>query len=707
MKTNRHSTLLKKAVHLITYNSSHKLICLLGYLLLCSMNTYAQNYVSGTVKDNNGEPLLGVSIKVKDGNIVSGTVTDFNGHYQVKADPSSTIEFSYIGFKTVQFTVGDRKMINVTLGVDDNLLDEVIVVGYGTQKKINLTGSVGVIDSKAFEAIPVSNAVQALQGQVPGLNIYSNQGGGLNQKQSINVRGVGTIGEGSTGSALVLIDGMEGDIYSINPQDIESISVLKDAAASSIYGSRAPFGVILVTTKKGKAGKAQVNYNNSFRVSSPINMPSSLDSYTFSLYYNDAAANSGWGPYNWVSEERINRIKDYMAGKITDSTIPVPNNPSLWADGYSQGNDNIGNFRYVNTYTIANSNGHPAAVPNIMGNKNITWETNGNFNAGVDFEFFKGRLTGTIEYFYRKTSDMLFAFPLPPSFGYTSYYANVGDMRNQGVEAELKGTVINTNNFTWDLGLNLTHYKNKITYLPEERKTMVVDGVGGYSSGSYFYGEGEALYTYRLQQYAGVDQETGKALYWKNIKDENGNVIGRETTAEYSTADYYLCGTALPDIYGGFNTSFSYKGFDLSADFTYQIGGQVYDGDYASMMSSPTKSSKGYNFHADLLNAWTPEHHTNIPRLQYGDTYTTSSSDRFLTNASYLSLQNINFGYTLPASISRRANIEKIRVYLSGDNLWIWSKRQGLDPRQSITGSVTNAYYAPMRTISGGVTLTF
>ena len=346
MKTNRHSTLLKKAVHLITYNSSHKLICLLGYLLLCSMNTYAQNYVSGTVKDNNGEPLLGVSIKVKDGNIVSGTVTDFNGHYQVKADPSSTIEFSYIGFKTVQFTVGDRKMINVTLGVDDNLLDEVIVVGYGTQKKINLTGSVGVIDSKAFEAIPVSNAVQALQGQVPGLNIYSNQGGGLNQKQSINVRGVGTIGEGSTGSALVLIDGMEGDIYSINPQDIESISVLKDAAASSIYGSRAPFGVILVTTKKGKAGKAQVNYNNSFRVSSPINMPSSLDSYTFSLYYNDAAANSGWGPYNWVSEERINRIKDYMAGKITDSTIPVPNNPSLWADGYSQGNDNIDYYDY-------------------------------------------------------------------------------------------------------------------------------------------------------------------------------------------------------------------------------------------------------------------------------------------------------------------------------------------------------------------------
>lgn len=345
MKNNQHSTLLGKVAQQATFKMRYKLI-LLSFLLVCSTNIYAQNYVSGTIKDNNGEAMLGVSVIIKNGNTTLGTVTDANGYYQVKADPSATIEFSFIGFKTAQFSVGDKKVINVTLEVDDHLLDEVVVVGYGTQKKINLTGSVGVIDQKAFEAIPVTNAVQALQGQVPGLNIYSTQGGGLNQKQSINVRGIGTIGEGSTGSALILIDGMEGDIYSINPQDIESVSVLKDAAASSIYGSRAPFGVILVTTKKGKAGKAQVNYNNSFRISSPINMPSSLDSYKFALFYNDAAANSGWGPYNWVSEERINRIKNYMDGKITTSTIPVPNNPSLWADGYSQGNDNIDYYDY-------------------------------------------------------------------------------------------------------------------------------------------------------------------------------------------------------------------------------------------------------------------------------------------------------------------------------------------------------------------------
>lgn len=224
--------------------------------------------------------------------------------------------------------------------IDNQILEEVVVVGYGTQKKVNLTGSVSVIDSKAFESVPVANAVQALQGQVPGLNIYSNKGGGLNQKQSINVRGIGTIGEGSTGDALILIDGMEADIFSVNPQDIESISVLKDAAASSIYGSRAPFGVVLVTTKKGKAGKAQINYNNSFRLSSPINMPSSLDSYTYALFFNDAGYNSGWGSYNWVSQTRLQRIKDYMDGKISYTTIPL-NGSNTWADGYQEGNDNI------------------------------------------------------------------------------------------------------------------------------------------------------------------------------------------------------------------------------------------------------------------------------------------------------------------------------------------------------------------------------
>ena len=329
------------ALSVSDYIRNQKPIVIIVFLLVHSISIYAQdNTISGLVKDNEGEPLPGVSVAVKAGESISGVVTDINGKYQLKASPDATIEFSFIGFKSIQQQVGNRKVINVTLEIDNQMLEEVVVVGYGTQKKVNLTGSVSVIDSKAFESVPVANAVQALQGQVPGLNIYSNKGGGLNQKQSINVRGIGTIGEGSTGDALILIDGMEADIFSVNPQDIESISVLKDAAASSIYGSRAPFGVVLVTTKKGKAGKAQINYNNSFRLSSPINMPSSLDSYTYALFFNDAGYNSGWGSYNWVSQTRLQRIKDYMDGKISYTTIPL-NGSNTWADGYQEGNDNI------------------------------------------------------------------------------------------------------------------------------------------------------------------------------------------------------------------------------------------------------------------------------------------------------------------------------------------------------------------------------
>ena len=387
-----------------------------------------------------------------------------------------------------------------------------------------------------------------------------------------------------------------------------------------------------------------------------------------------------------------------------------------------QGNDQIGDFLYTTRYDIVNSNGKPGAVPYALGNRNITWETQGNFNAGIDFEIFKGRIGGTIEYFNRMTFDMLYPFTLPASYGFTSYTDNIGDMRNSGFEVELRTTPVRTKDFEWNINLNVTSYKNKITYLPEEKKTAEVDGFRGYTSGDKFYGEDCALFTYHLKKYAGIN-ENGEPMWWKNIEedrldaegkpvlDKNGNVlknvIGQETTTSYDEADYYLCGTSLPDAYGGFSTSLTWKGFDLSVDFSYQIGGQVYDGDYASMMSSPRSGSQGRNIHKDMLNAWTPTNNSNLPRMQFGDQYTSGSSDRFLTDASYLSLNNINFGYTLPRLVTKKAGIESLRIYVAADNICYWSQRKGLDPRQSISGGASNAYYSPIRTISGGVTLTF
>jgi hypothetical protein len=212
-----------------------------------------------------------------------------------------------------------------------------------------------------------------------------------------------------------------------------------------------------------------------------------------------------------------------------------------------------------------------------------------------------------------------------------------------------------------------------------------------------------------MPSYAGVDEATGQALYYYDITDADGNVTGRGTTTDYGNkATYYLQDSALPSVYGGFGTSLSYKGFDFSVNFTYSIGGKVYDSDYQASMMSPTTSSRGFAFHKDILDAWTPENtSTNVPRLCFDDQYTASTSDRFLTDASYLSLQNANFGYTLPRNISKKLMLSKIRLYVSADNIWLWSKRRGLDPRQSLTGSTTASAYAPIRTVSGGINIVF
>lgn len=292
--------------------------------------------VEGIILDEAGEPIIGANV-VEDGT-TNGTITDINGFYSVNVSSNAHLQISYIGYIPEKIAVNNRTKIDITLLEDTKKLEEIVVIGFGTQKKVNLTGSVGTVDAQSLETRPVMTATQALQGLVPGLNISQNSGM-LENRASVNIRGVATIGTGSSGGPLILIDGMEGDINTINPQDIENISVLKDAAASSIYGSRAPFGVILVTTKRGKQGKPVVNYNNSFRWNDPVLLPKVVDSYTFATYFNDGNANSGAAPQ--FDADHMQRIKDYQDGKITTTVIPNPNNPNYWADGYLYGNDNV------------------------------------------------------------------------------------------------------------------------------------------------------------------------------------------------------------------------------------------------------------------------------------------------------------------------------------------------------------------------------
>lgn len=302
---------------------------------------------------------------------------------------------------------------------------------------------------------------------------------------------------------------------------------------------------------------------------------------------------------------------------------------------------------------------------------------------------------------------MLFFFSVPASLGYSGYYANIGDMANQGVEFSLDGDIIRSRNVTWSAYANLTHYKNKILYLPEERKIKEIEGYKGYATGNKFVGEGLPFNTFLLNKYAGVDPQTGKSLWYKDVTDEDGKVTEVTTTDNYSEATQYLCSDCTPDLYGGFGTTVKFFGFDFSVAFTYSIGGRSYDSGYASLMGVPG-SDLGYNFHKDVLKAWTEENpNSNIPRFQASDQNVNSASDRFLTDASYLNIQNAQFGYTLPTRLVEKAKISKVRFYVACDNIFYLSARKGFDPRQSFSGATSDEYCSPVRTLSGGVTFVF
>lgn len=368
-----------------------------------------------------------------------------------------------------------------------------------------------------------------------------------------------------------------------------------------------------------------------------------------------------------------------------------------------QGNDAIGNYRYIDTYSIKNSNDKLAFSFKGKGNENITWETNNNFNTGIEFDLFKGRLTGSVEYFYRLTTNMLSQVYGSYSSGIHSTWENVGNMTNSGVEFDVKGVLFRNRNFEWSVNANATVYKNKVTRISDELKSASpVEGYYGYESSDRYVGEGLPLYEWYMPKYAGVSEE-GKSMWYRTTS--GGEVT---TTDVYGNATFYLCGSPHPDVYGGFGTTLSYRGFDFSIGFTYSLGGKTYDSGYATFMTCPTGTTVGEALHYDVLKAWSEENpNSNIPRWQYGDSNSTGESDRFLVDGSYLTLQNLNMGYNLPTKWARRLALDGLRLYVAADNLWYWSYRYGLDPRGSFTGNSSAQNYSSSRTISGGITLRF
>lgn len=379
-----------------------------------------------------------------------------------------------------------------------------------------------------------------------------------------------------------------------------------------------------------------------------------------------------------------------------------------------QGNDNIlysnsepNYYAYRDQYTMTYNNGSYSLVMKYKGNKDLTWETSYSFNTGFEFELLNRRLNGSFDFFYRKTDDLLFNNPVPVSSGITtgSIPINAFNVSNTGFEFDLNGVIIKTKDIEWAANLNLTHYKNKILKLTDE-----LDAQGGQKGAYYIRRVGGSLYESYLKRFAGVDPDNGQALYY--VDPDNGDW---STTSNYDAAQLSDCGDILPKVYGGFGTTIKAYGFDLSASFSYQLGGKFYDGTYQSFMHNGGSGMQGFNWHKDILNAWTPENrYTNVPRLDASDACYQLDSDRYLVSSDYLSVNNITLGYTLPKSLLEKIGISGLRVYVSGDNLGVISARKGLDPRESFgLGSSTHdsgasqSSYSVMKSIVGGISLTF
>lgn len=374
-----------------------------------------------------------------------------------------------------------------------------------------------------------------------------------------------------------------------------------------------------------------------------------------------------------------------------------------WVDNLSmkvsygvQGNDNIGTYyAWQSLYNFGSSNAdYPGLSASSLGNPDLKWEKNANLNAGVEGRFMN-RFNVAVEWYSRKTTDMLMLFPMASSLGFDGYNKNIGSMRNTGWDITLGADIFQGDSFNWRFTVMGSTVKNKVLQLADKPEII---------SGNYIIKEGETLNSFYTATSAGVDPATGKQLYWVWDTDKNG-VRGEKYISDSqskATACKEIQGSRIPDIYGSFSNEFRYKNFDLSVLCTYSVGGKVLDGVYNTLMYG---NYIGQAKSAHLERAWKqPGDITDVPRIEIGKSYIIT--DNNLINASYLAIKNITLGYTLPAKVLKSLGLESLRLTATGDNLVLFNHLRGMDPQYNFTGG-TNFGYVPVRTISFGIDVTF
>ncbi|MDH5379214.1 MAG: SusC/RagA family TonB-linked outer membrane protein [Cyclobacteriaceae bacterium] len=370
------------------------------------------------------------------------------------------------------------------------------------------------------------------------------------------------------------------------------------------------------------------------------------------------------------------------------------------------GNDNLG-FRdwYPSQplFNITSNAAKPAFLLASLGNPDLQWETSINYDVAVEFGLFNNFIDGSIEYYRRNNTDLLYAVPIALSNGLNEVLANTASMYNDGIEIGITAHLIKKENLKWDATLLGTTLRNKITDLPSP-----------FIDGSKRWAEGRSRYDFFLYKTAGVDPQTGDQLYYQYDFDENNNSVpvldvdgNHLTTTDWSSTQRgYVEASAVPDFIGSVNNSLNYKGFDFNLLITYAIGGEVLDNAYAGMMHA---GSYGRSWHPDILNAWKQSDDiTDVPRLENGNVeLVQTQSDRFITNASYLAIRNASFGYTFSPDLLSKIDLNSLRVSITGENLFLKSKRNGLDPQYNLAGTAPGNDFVPGRILSLGVNLSF
>lgn len=988
-------------------------------LVLVSAAAWAQSQVTGTVTDaGTGEALAGTAIQVK--GTMTGASAGADGTYSVKVSnpKDAVLVFSFYGYKTIEVPVEGRSLVDAALEVDATVLEETVVVAYGTQKKEAVTGSVSSVKGETLASAPVTSVDKALAGKLAGVSISAATGqpGAITQ---IRIRGNGSIN--ASNAPLWVIDGipvLTGDVSyesnnnsaltGLNPNDIESITVLKDAAAAAAYGSRAANGVILVTTKSGKEGKAQFTarvkfganwlqpdsgfrmmtasellgfqrdairnagqdpdnpatagyyrplsllnnklynplheftrvgttqeyeigahggnarskYYSSFsyqkdqgvfygvdfqrlqgRINASYKLLKNLETgIRFNLAYTkqsdvpmgslysaspiwagetilpwmplqnedgefvgNSAVNSGenprataaydekwdktfhlngtvnlkWTPIKNLDIETRNSWEGFFINSrvwytpkahdnvyanqletmdrqihqlTTSNTITYSNifggyhslraligqeamkytskytshySPTVDANmpyhttadqttteiGYGEsaetmlsffaiadynydnryflqanfredgsslfgadnkwgafwsvsaswnatneqflknvknlnllklrvsygvnGNNGISAYQAFGLYGAATYNGLTGYLPSQLENRVLSWERNKTFNVGLDFGAFNNRLTGSFDFYYRKTVDLLLTKQIPQTTGFSTIFSNVGSMRNRGVELQLDYNIIQRPDMIWSVGGNVSYNRTKILDL----------------GGDEFIGTdvrqvvGRELRTYYLYDYYGVNPTNGEALWVASIDEKTGE---KTLTNDYAKARRYYAGSPEPKWVGGFNTNFNWKGLSLAAFFEFKAGHKVLIWNEHHYLEADGQSLARNQF-ASALNYWKKPGDVGVsPKPVAGNTSNSNdwTIDRWLENASYLRIKDVTLSYTFPQALTQKIKINNLRIYVSGLNLYCFNDVNFWDPEQGVTG-ITAGTYPITKAVVGGIELTF